>query len=166
MAAWMPEPQSRFTVKRRHLDRDARLQPDMARAEHRIRARLQHVAEDDVIDLRRRDSRARKRRARCQRAKIERRDVFELAGVFGHRRPRAAEDVDLLTHSISPHCLVLGSWFTIRGSSIARGHGRVQISLSRSTDSSNGRPRPSNVIANCERRRLRESVLRTHEPPR
>ena len=83
----------------RHLDRDARLQPDVARAEHRIGARLQHVAEDDVIDLRRRDSRARNRRARRQRAKIERRDVFELAGVFGHRRPRAAEDVDLLAHS-------------------------------------------------------------------
>ena len=83
--------------QRRHFDRHARLQPDVARAVDRVGARLQHVAEDDVIDHASGATPVRcHRRARRERAEIERRDVLELAGVFGHRRPRAAEDVDLL----------------------------------------------------------------------
>ena len=41
------------------------------------------------------------RRSRGQAAELERRKVLQLAGVIRHRRPGAAEDVDLLIHQSS-----------------------------------------------------------------
>ena len=91
--------------QRRHLDRHARLEPDVPRAVDRVGAGLQHVAEDDVVDplgLARRCARAPRAR-RSRRARAPR--ILQLAGVVRHRRARAAENEDrsfMLMRVLSP----------------------------------------------------------------
>ena len=77
-AAWMPEPHSRLTVSAGTSIGHAGLEPDVPRAVDRVRARLQHVAEDDVVDRLGLDAGALQRRARGDRAELERREVLQL----------------------------------------------------------------------------------------
>jgi hypothetical protein len=86
--------------QRRHLDRDAGLEPDMTRAVHRVRAGLQDVAVDDVIDVRGLDTRALHRRARRNRAELQRGNILQLARVFRHRRSCAAKNENVTVHPV------------------------------------------------------------------
>ena len=71
--------------QRRHLDRQAGLEPDVPRAIDRVGAGLQDVAEDDVIDVLRLDAGPLHRRARRDRAELDRGEVLQLARVVRHR---------------------------------------------------------------------------------
>ena len=51
IAAWMPEPHRRLTVSAGTSIGSAGLEPDVPRAVDGVGAGLQHVAEDDVIDV-------------------------------------------------------------------------------------------------------------------
>ena len=90
----MPEPQRRFTVSAGTSIGTPGLEPDVPRAVDRVGARLQHVAEDDVIDPLRLDAAfapaPRAPRSRPARSPT----VLQRAGVVGHRRARAADDED------------------------------------------------------------------------
>jgi hypothetical protein len=89
--------------QRRDLHRHAGLEAHVSRAVDGVRARVQHVAEHDVIDLTGIDTGARHRGARGNRAEVERRDVFERADVLRHGRARTAEDEHVgMTHSLPP----------------------------------------------------------------
>ena len=82
----------------------------MSRTVDGVRARVQHVAEHDVIDLTGIDTGAHQRRARGNRAEVERRDVLEHADVLRHGCARTAEDEDVrMTHSLPPGAR-LESW--------------------------------------------------------
>ena len=78
--------------QRRHTDRQPGLERDMARAVDGIGARLQHVAEDHVIDPARLDARPLERAVGGNGAELERRDVAQRPRVLHHGRPRARRE--------------------------------------------------------------------------
>jgi hypothetical protein len=81
--------------QRRHLDRHARLQADVARAVDGVGTGLQHVAEHDVIDVLRLDPGPLHRRPRRDRSELQRRKVLQLACVLRHGGARTTQNEDL-----------------------------------------------------------------------
>src|ERR1043165_9418591 len=79
MIDWMPEPQRRFTVS----------------AVDGVAGGLQGVADDDVLDLLRRDAGAGQCFFGSDDGEVDGADVAEVAVVLGHRRAGAVEDVDV-----------------------------------------------------------------------
>jgi hypothetical protein len=92
--------------ERRRRHGHAGLESDVARAVERVDRRLQHVADDDVVDRLRVDARALERGLRGVHAEVERADLLELAvpggpDVLAHGRPRAPDDDDFVVHCCS-----------------------------------------------------------------
>ncbi len=77
-------------------DREARFQPDVARAVDRVRARLHHVADDDVADRVCRDLRLSERGLRRDDGEVGRGDVLEGALHGAERGAFGADDDDVL----------------------------------------------------------------------
>src|SRR5262249_41544622 len=81
--------------ERRHLNRYARPQCDVAGTVDRVGARLGHVAEHGMGDPPGLFARAPRRPPPGDRTELDCRDVLERADIVGHRRARAADDEDV-----------------------------------------------------------------------
>src|SRR5438093_1076710 len=86
-----------------HLDREARLETDVAGAVDRIRRGLERVAEDGVAHLGRRHVRALERVLRRDRAKLDRREVLERAAERAEARADAGEEDDVFMGTLGFH---------------------------------------------------------------
>src|SRR5438132_486998 len=86
-----------------HLDREARLETDVAGTVDRIRRGLERVAEDGVAHLGRRHGRALQCMLRRHRAKLDRREVLERAAERAEARADAGEEDDVFMGTLGFH---------------------------------------------------------------
>ncbi len=78
--------------QRRHADRHARVEADVARKKERVEARLRHRGRHHGVDLLRAHARGLQRLARRLDAEVGRRYIAQRAVVVGERRARAADE--------------------------------------------------------------------------
>ena len=90
--AWAPEPQTRFTVRRRDLDGDSRRDHRLTRGVH-LGARLDHLAHDDRVDVRALEVRAFDGRADGSGPELRGGHAFQRSGIGADGRAHwGAED--------------------------------------------------------------------------
>ena len=81
---------------RRHLDRHAGVEPDVARQHVGVEARLRHVAGDHGADIAGRRTGTREHLARRLDAQVDRRDLRQIAVVIDERRAHAVKQPHVL----------------------------------------------------------------------
>jgi hypothetical protein len=100
------------------LDRHAGIEPDVARHQVRIEARLRHVAGDDRADIGGRGAGAREHCTRRLDTEIDRRDLRERAVIVGERRAHAVEQPDVAPCGGETHAQALSSMVMTRADGV------------------------------------------------